>query len=280
MIYFPDEGGVGGTSGIGGAAGVGGASGIGGAAGVAGAAGVGGASGSGGSGGVMCNTAGMLSYTTDVRPILGRCGECHDDGGDSGLDARSLAGLLAGGEHGPAIIAGDCAGSILYQKTGAMPPFGGRMPLGGVALTDAERATLCTWIDQGAVESVPPCPMAGAGGIGGAGGSAGMSTSSDVMPPFFDGVDRVEEQGDGCDLSWEPAQDDMTSPAALVYDVYVTSEGGVIDVAMPLLTTAPGLTSAHVSLAAGADYDIVVLARDEAGNRSTGVDAARECSLR
>lgn len=273
MIFFPDESGVGGMSsgGIGGAAGVGGASGMGGA---------GGAGGLGGTGGDACSTAGMLSYTVDVRPILQRCAECHDEGGDSGLDARSLAGLLAGGEHGPAIAAGDCAGSLLYQKTGAMPPFGGRMPLGLPALSDAEHQTICTWIDQGAVENVPPCPMGGAGGVGGAAGAAGMSTSPDVMPPFFDGVDRVEEQGDGCDLAWEPAQDDMTAPAALVYDVYVTSEGGSIDVAMPTLTTAPGLTSAHVSLAAGADYDVVVLARDAAGNRSTGVDEARECSLR
>lgn len=262
-------GGIGGVSGVGGA-GVSGASGIGGSGGIAGAGG-----GMGGAGGDACNTDGALSFAVDVQPILSRCVDCHDDGGEAGLDARSLAGLLAGGAHGPAIVAGDCASSLVYQKTSAMPPFGGRMPAGGAApLTEAQRATICMWIDQGAVQSVAPCPMGGAGGM--AGGASGMSATGDVTPPSFDGIDDVEEQAGGCTASWEAAQDDTSAAAAIVYDVFVGPKDAV-DYSTPVLTTAPGALSVLVPLTAGADYDIVVQARDEAGNRDAN-DRARECS--
>ena len=264
----------GGTGGQGGASGMtggaGGAGGIGGSAGVAGAAGIGGIGGT-------CSTAGMLSYAQDIRPLLARCTECHDEGGDSGLDMRSLAGLLAGGSRGPAVVAGDCASSILYQKTSAAPPFGARMPLGEAPLSDAEHMTICTWIDQGAVETVTPCPMAGAGGMGG--GAGGTGASGDLVPPTFDGVDDVEEQAGGCTAAWEPAQDDVSAASAIVYDVYAAPEDTAIDVSMPTLTTAPGATSAQLTLAPGADYDILVLARDEAGNRDAN-GRTRACSLR
>lgn len=290
IVIIPGSGGVGmgGMGAIGGSAGsagLGGVSGSAGMAGVGGATATGGASGMAGIGGIAggepCSTDGMLSYAANVQPILQRCVDCHDDGGDSGLDARSLAGLLAGGAHGPAIAPGDCANSILYQKVSAAPPFGARMPLGGNPLSDAELQTICTWIDQGAVESVAPCPMGGAGGVGGVGGSAGSAGvgTSDVTPPTFDGPDDVEEQAAGCSVSWEPAQDDVSAPSAIVYEVFVLAEGGQLDLTMPALVTAPGATSAQLALAAGQDYDIVVLARDEAGNRDNNA-RTRECSLR
>jgi hypothetical protein len=262
-------------SGAGGVGGSGSAAGSGGQ-GTAGVSGMAATSVTGGMGG-SCSTVGMLSFAQDIRPLLARCTSCHDDGGDSGLDARSLASLLAGGSHGPAVVAGDCASSLLYQKTGATPPFGARMPLDGGPLSEAERMTICSWIDQGAVESVPPCPMAGAGGT--SGGAGGMGATADVVPPTFDGVDDVEEQAGGCTAAWEPAQDDVSAPTAIVYDVYAVPEDSAIDVTMPVLTTAPGATSAQLTLAAGADYDILVLARDEAGNRDAN-DRTRACSLR
>ena len=274
-----------GAAGVGGI-GPGGAGGQAGGSGMIGSTGGTGGGGNGGASGVMagmgggagsCSTAGLLSYTQDIRPLLARCTDCHDYGGDSGLDARSLAGLFAGGSRGPAVIAGDCANSTLYQKTSATPPFGGRMPLGGTPLTDAEHMTLCMWIDQGAVETVMPCPMAGAGGT--SGGAGGMGPTTDLVPPTFDGADDVEEQAGGCTVSWEPAQDDVSAESAIVYDVYAVPEDAAVDVSMPTLTTAPGATSAQVTLAAGADYDILVLARDEAGNRDMN-GRTRACSLR
>lgn len=217
-----------------------------------------------------CSAEAAVSFAADIGPLLAsRCTECHDSGGPGGLDLRSYAALLAGGSHGPAIVPGSCADSILWQKTGSMPPFGGRMPADGAPLSEAQRAKICAWIDSGAPESAPAqnCPME-------------PMPTDDVVPPEFDGVDSIEEDGDSCLLSWDAASDDQSAASAIVYEIFVREEDGEFDFdAEPAAVTAPGATSYTLTLPPGRDYEIQVFAVDEAGNRDAN-DRTRECSLR
>jgi hypothetical protein len=96
---------------------------------------------------------GTVSFKTNVLPILSGhgCTGCH--GGTSGLTVGTVAGLLIGGNHGPAVVAGNAAGSNLVKKVSANPPFGSRMPVGGTFLTAAEIQTITDWINQGAKDN-------------------------------------------------------------------------------------------------------------------------------
>ena len=94
-------------------------------------------------------TAQKVSFSTDVAPILAKnCAQCHGPAPAMGnLDLRSRDAALKGGQHGPAIVPGDSAGSRLYQHlTGQMKP---QMPMGG-RLSDPEIAVIKAWIDSGA----------------------------------------------------------------------------------------------------------------------------------
>lgn len=82
-----------------------------------------------------------------LRIIEARCQSCHGADKKSGLDLRSRAALLQGGQRGAAIMPGRSAESLLYQLlTGMAQP---RMPLGGT-LPTAELNIIKTWIDRGA----------------------------------------------------------------------------------------------------------------------------------
>jgi hypothetical protein len=108
-----------------------------------------------------------LSFARDVAPILTEhCLACHGPAQQLSLyDLRNRATALKGGQKGTAIIPGDAADSALVQRlTGAIQPS---MPLGG-KLSDAEIATLKTWIEAGApweggplgsAEASPPPPQ-------------------------------------------------------------------------------------------------------------------------
>jgi hypothetical protein len=93
---------------------------------------------------------GTVSFAGQVLPIFNRygCTGCH--GGSGGLALGTVAQLLAGGVHGPAVIAGDAINSNLIQKLSATPPFGARMPQGGPFLPDTTVAVIRTWINEGA----------------------------------------------------------------------------------------------------------------------------------
>ncbi len=69
------------------------------------------------------SSAGKISFQHQVLPIFMQygCPGCH--GGTNGLTVTSVADLLHGGVHGPAIIAGNANGSILVQKISPNPPF-------------------------------------------------------------------------------------------------------------------------------------------------------------
>ena len=94
--------------------------------------------------------AAEVSFSQKVLPILTvqGCVSCH--GGSGGLNVGTVADLLTGGNHGPAIVAGDGAGSNLVKKLISPAPFGQRMPLGGSQLPDSTINVIRTWINQGA----------------------------------------------------------------------------------------------------------------------------------
>ncbi|MFN0020232.1 MAG: PSD1 and planctomycete cytochrome C domain-containing protein [Pirellulaceae bacterium] len=88
-------------------------------------------------------------FAKEVQPVLAaKCLKCHGENDPKGsLDLRSKAGMLAGGDSGPAIVAKDAAKSLLLQRitAGEMPPKESPQ------LTAAEAALLKAWIEAGAV---------------------------------------------------------------------------------------------------------------------------------
>jgi hypothetical protein len=91
-----------------------------------------------------------IRFATNILPIFQArgCTGCH--GGSGRLFVGSVAQLLQGGDHGPAIIPGSGAQSNLVLKLSPTPPFGARMPQGGPYLPDSTIQYIKTWIDQGA----------------------------------------------------------------------------------------------------------------------------------
>ncbi len=96
----------------------------------------------------------VASYEKSIRPLLVRhCVGCHGkDSRESQLDLRTLAGLLAGGESGPAIVRGKPALSFLMHlvDAGEMPPKG------ETTLNGTERLMLRRWILAGAPADEDP----------------------------------------------------------------------------------------------------------------------------
>ncbi len=92
-----------------------------------------------------------VDFARDVKPILAaRCYQCHGkDKQESGLRLDVVAALLAGGNSGPALVAGKSGESLLIQAvTGAEDVS--KMPPKGEGLTAAQVEILKQWIDQGA----------------------------------------------------------------------------------------------------------------------------------
>jgi hypothetical protein len=91
------------------------------------------------------------------------CHQCHRPAAPTpigfevgGLDLSHRAALLGGGvvSGSDIVIPGRPCDSILLQKVGVAPPFGGRMPLSGPPfLTDDERGLIHDWIAEGALDN-------------------------------------------------------------------------------------------------------------------------------
>lgn len=90
---------------------------------------------------------GSLSFSTHIRPLFARaCFECHGlEATESGLDLRSVAAMLSGGESGPALLPGDPEESLLYELI-----HDEQMPPDGPPLTSSERKLVADWIKSGA----------------------------------------------------------------------------------------------------------------------------------
>lgn len=90
-----------------------------------------------------------LKFETDVVPILKtRCFKCHGaEKQEGGLDLRRRYTIAAGGDSGPAIVAGKPKISLLLQviSDGDMPPEN------EAPLTDTEKQILQRWVATGAL---------------------------------------------------------------------------------------------------------------------------------
>ncbi len=91
------------------------------------------------------------SFQHEVRPIFEQaCFQCHGaEKPMAGLDARSIASLMAGGAGGSAIVPGDPDNSPLIQQLES-----GKMPMGGEKLTPARIQLVKAWIRDGRFPSL------------------------------------------------------------------------------------------------------------------------------
>ena len=98
---------------------------------------------------VHVDTLSTVSFQNNVLPIFNKfgCYDCH--GETNGLVVHTVADLLRGGVHGPAITPGNADSSLIMKKMSPTPPFGDRMPQGGPYLSDSITAVIATWIKQG-----------------------------------------------------------------------------------------------------------------------------------
>ncbi|MFH5806588.1 PSD1 and planctomycete cytochrome C domain-containing protein [Alienimonas sp. DA493] len=91
-------------------------------------------------------------FEREVRPLLAeRCYSCHSAGAESlkaGLSVDSRAGLLAGGDSGPALAPGDTEASLLIEAV-RYESYAYDMPPSG-KLPDDEIAALERWVAMGA----------------------------------------------------------------------------------------------------------------------------------
>ncbi len=92
-----------------------------------------------------------VDFVRDIQPILAKnCYSCHGperQKSELRWDVKAVA--LKGGEHGPALVPGDSAGSRMIQLVAGLNPDL-IMPQKGERLTPAQIGVLRAWIDQGA----------------------------------------------------------------------------------------------------------------------------------
>lgn len=90
-------------------------------------------------------------FETRIRPLLAaNCFACHGESAMAGLRVDSRAGLLRGGETGPAIVPGDPEKSALLKAVQHADGFP-RMPRGRAKLAPADIDAIAEWIRGGAV---------------------------------------------------------------------------------------------------------------------------------
>ena len=90
-----------------------------------------------------------VSYSRQIAPVLAlRCYSCHGDSG--GLNLRTYADLMRGGNLGKAVIPGDPERSLLIAFIEGRRGEAHRMPLGGRSLSAAEIEMFRRWIAEGA----------------------------------------------------------------------------------------------------------------------------------
>ncbi len=86
-------------------------------------------------------------FESDIAPIFAaNCFNCHGESPQqANLDVRTLAGLLVGGQSGPALAPRDPVNSLLLQKIAS-----GAMPVGPEQLDANEIDLVRRWIEAGA----------------------------------------------------------------------------------------------------------------------------------
>lgn len=98
----------------------------------------------------------------------------------------------------------------------------------------------------------------------------------DLVPPGFTGLERAfactpgpqrPGQTSPYTLTWQPASDDVTPAAAIVYDIYYATTPGGEDFTHPTWTSLPGAATFRTpGLPSHGSAYFVVRARDTAGN--------------
>jgi WD40 repeat protein len=101
-----------------------------------------------------------VDFDAEILPILrSNCIACHNEKKASGgLSLESAALMVKGGEHGPAVVAGKSADSLLlkvasHQQKQVMPPPNNKV--GAKSLSPTALGLIKLWIDQGASAGVP-----------------------------------------------------------------------------------------------------------------------------
>jgi uncharacterized membrane protein len=93
-------------------------------------------------------------FRQEIQPLLvARCLRCHNPGRaerSGSLDQTTIAGLLAGGKSGPALVPGRPDESLLIELVRATDPET-HMPPGDTRLSDEQITALERWIAEGAV---------------------------------------------------------------------------------------------------------------------------------
>jgi mono/diheme cytochrome c family protein len=115
--------------------------------------------------------AGIEFFERNVRPVfVSHCFGCHSSSATklrAGLRMDTLAGLLAGGDSGPAIVPGDAAQSLLVKAVRYADPDMEMPPKGKLA--DAEVRAIEQWVAMGAPHpdamAGPAAPMQPSTGI-------------------------------------------------------------------------------------------------------------------
>jgi mono/diheme cytochrome c family protein len=95
------------------------------------------------------NTAGetptAVSYENGISELFTKCTACHGPTGMKGVDLSSYASIMAGGDQGPLLVAGDPANSqLVIVQSAAQSHFG--------QFTAQELEMLIAWIQAGAPE--------------------------------------------------------------------------------------------------------------------------------
>jgi mono/diheme cytochrome c family protein len=93
-----------------------------------------------------------VDFVRDIQPLFaGRCHQCHGSKKqESSLRLDIKTDALKGGEHGPAIVPGKSADSLIVQLLAGTHPDLARMPKKGDKLTSEQIGLVRAWIDQGA----------------------------------------------------------------------------------------------------------------------------------
>ncbi len=100
------------------------------------------------------------------------------------------------------------------------------------------------------------------------------ATTFDGTPPVFAGLFSATPSATTSgriDLAWNPATDNTTPSANIVYLIYMSTTSGAQNLLVPSFTTAPGATSFTITGLSPGIYYFVIRARDAAGNTDTNI---------
>jgi len=91
-----------------------------------------------------------LTFATALKPVIDeRCGDCHTQEMKGKFSMLTRESAMAGGKSGPVIAPGNAENSLLYKMIAGKPGVK-RMPPKGNPLSDAQIASIKSWIDSGA----------------------------------------------------------------------------------------------------------------------------------